>query len=176
MLRSLADVAASAGNAPNNSGITLMFSLRPRLDSVSIKVLIADDSEVMRTAIRRVLVEDDRIKIVGEASNFAQTIRMIGDFKPDVLLLDLHLPEQGDFTPAFVKAQIFCVPHTLAVSFSNDTEAKALANSYWVEALLDKINLYAELIPAIMQCCGKRTESELTYLLPKSFKRRTDAP
>ena len=148
-----------------------MFPLRPRLDSVSIKVLLADDSEVMRAAIRRVLVEDDRIKIVGEASTFAQAIQVIGDCKPDVLLLDLHLPEQGDFTPAFVKSQLFYVPHTLAVSFSNDAEAKALADSYGAETLLDKINLYAELIPAIVQSCAKQTEPKLTELLRKPFKR-----
>jgi chemotaxis response regulator CheB len=43
---------------------------------VSIKVLVADDSDVMRTAIRRVLNEDNRIEIVGEASAFAQTMLM----------------------------------------------------------------------------------------------------
>jgi chemotaxis response regulator CheB len=62
------------------------------------KVLIADDSEIMRTAIRRLLQEQSNIHVVGEASTSAQTVRMIGDFKPDVLLLDLHMPEKRDFT------------------------------------------------------------------------------
>jgi two-component system chemotaxis response regulator CheB len=116
-----------------------------------IKVLMADDSHVMRSAIRRTLEEDPRIEIVAEASTFAETIQKIADFKPAVLLLDLHLPEKRDFTPELVKAQLQCVC-TLAVSLSNDEEAKALAESYGAVSLLDKMTLYSDIIPAIMQC------------------------
>jgi DNA-binding NarL/FixJ family response regulator len=137
---------------------------------VSINVLVADDSDIMRAAIRRLLVEDGRIQIVGEASTFAQTMQLIGDCKPSVLLLDLHLPEQRDFTPAFVKSQLACVPHTLAVSLSNDDDAKALAASYGAEVLLDKVSLYAQMIPAIIQCCNGHTEPEQTLRLRKNLK------
>ena len=51
------------------------------------RVLIADDSDVMRTAIRKILQEESNINVVGEAASFAETMQMIGDFKPDVLLL-----------------------------------------------------------------------------------------
>ncbi len=51
------------------------------------KVLIADDSEVMRTAIRKMLREESSIDVVGEASSFAETMQKIADLKPDVLLL-----------------------------------------------------------------------------------------
>jgi DNA-binding NarL/FixJ family response regulator len=37
------------------------------------KVLVADDSEMMRKAIRKTLDEEPRIRIVGEASSFAST-------------------------------------------------------------------------------------------------------
>ena len=76
---------------------------------------------------------------------------MIADFKPDVLLLDLHLPEKRHFTPALVKAQLGTVC-TIAVSFSNDTEAKELAESYGAATLLDKMSLYTEMLPAIHRC------------------------
>ena len=73
------------------------------------KVLIADDSEVMRTAIRKMLQEESNIDVVGEASSFADTMQKIADLKPDVLLLDLHMAEKRDFTPALVKAQLSTV-------------------------------------------------------------------
>ena len=117
---------------------------------MAIKVLMADDNDAMRSAIRRTLNEEPRIEIVAEASTFAETIQMISDFKPAVLLLDLHLPERREITPALVKAQLRRVC-TLAVSLSNDAEAKALAESYGAVSLLDKMNLYREMIPAIMQ-------------------------
>jgi chemotaxis response regulator CheB len=112
---------------------------------LSITVLIADDSDVMRKAIRKTLEEEHRISVVGEASTFAQTIQMIADFKPEVLLLDLHLAEKLDFAPHSVKSQLNSVNHVLTVSFSNDDEAKAVAESYGSKVLLDKMNLYHDL-------------------------------
>ena len=116
-----------------------------------VKVVLADDSDVMRSAIRKTLQEEPGIEVVGEASNFAKTVQLIADCKPDVLLLDLHLPEKRSFRPELVKAQLRCVC-TLAVSLSNDAEAKELAESYGAVSLLDKMSLYSEMIPAIMRC------------------------
>ena len=136
------------------------------------KVLIADDSEVMRTAIRKMLQEERNIDVVGEASSFADTMQKIADLKPDVLLLDLHIPEKRDFTPALVKSQLGTV-RTVAVSFSNDTDSKALAESYGAVRLLDKMKLYSEMVPAILQCESR--DSDIGSLLRKPFKRRAHA-
>jgi two-component system response regulator DevR len=114
--------------------------------------LVADDSEMMRKAIRKTLDEEPRIRIVGEASSFASTMQMIADCRPDVLLLDLHLAEKRNFAPSFVKSQLVSVACTVAVSFSNDEDAQGLAESYGAEILLDKMNLYGQLVPAILNC------------------------
>ena len=119
-----------------------------------IKVLLADDSEIMREAIRKLLVDEPRIHIVGEASSFPATMQLVADFKPEILLLDLHLPQKHDLLPALVKSQLNCIEYTLAISFANDEEAKSLAASYGAVALLDKMSLYTELLPAIMQLVG----------------------
>jgi hypothetical protein len=78
-------------------------------------------------------------------------MQMIADFKSEVLVLDLHMAEKRDFGPALVKSQLVSVDHVLAVSFSNDAEAKALAESYGAEILLDKTNLYSQLVPEFLQ-------------------------
>ena len=121
-----------------------------------IKVLLADDSDFMRSAIRRILQEERRIEVVGEAGTFAKTVQMIGDLKPEVLLLDLHMAEKREFTPELVKAQLGCVC-TLAVSFSNDDEARQLAESYGAVKLLDKMTLFNEIVPAIIRCKSDRS-------------------
>jgi two-component system chemotaxis response regulator CheB len=122
---------------------------------MKIKLLLADDSDVMRAAIVSILREEPNIEIVGEASSFVETMQMICDFKPDVLLLDLHLPEKRGFAPEFVKSQFTSVDHILAISLANDDEAKILAESYGVAALLDKMNLYNEMLPAIRLCVSQ---------------------
>ena len=127
-----------------------------------IKVLLADDSDVMRTAIRKILEEETRIKIVGEAATFAKTVQMIGDLKPEVLLLDLHMAQKRDFAPDLVKSQLGCVC-TLAISLSNDDEARQLAESYGAVTLLDKMKLFSDMIPAILQCESARTPRQRTH-------------
>ena len=61
----------------------------------SIKVLITDDHAVFRDGLRKLLEGADDISVVGEASNGNQCIKMLGKFKPDILLLDLRMPDKG---------------------------------------------------------------------------------
>jgi len=118
-----------------------------------MKVLLADASDIMRAATRQILTEEPSIQIVGEAPSFTAAIQMVADIKPEVLLLDLDLPEKDNFAPDFVRSQLRSVPHTLALSISNNPAAKALAAGYGAQALLDKRNLSGNMIPAIMNCC-----------------------
>jgi DNA-binding NarL/FixJ family response regulator len=122
---------------------------------MSIKILIADDSDVMRNAMRKLIEEESRIEIIGETSSFVQTMQAIADFRPEVILFDLHMAEKHDFAPALVKSQLLAVDHVLAVSFSNGAEAKDLAESYGARLLLDKMKLFSELVPAILECGPK---------------------
>ena len=59
-----------------------------------IKVLIADDHAFFRDGLRKLLEGADDISVVGEASNGNQCIKMLDKFKPDILLLDLRMPEK----------------------------------------------------------------------------------
>jgi hypothetical protein len=68
----------------------------------------------------------------------------------------LHLAEKREFTPALVKSQLAAVENVLAVSFSNDAEAEALAESYGAKLLLDKMKLFNQLIPAILKFSALR--------------------
>jgi DNA-binding NarL/FixJ family response regulator len=119
-----------------------------------IKVLLADDSEIMREAIKKLLVDEPLIHIVGEASCFGTAMQLVADAKPDLLLLDLHLPQKRELPAPIVRSQLNCIEYTLAISFANDEEAKSLAASYGAAALLDKMSLFTELLPAIMQLVG----------------------
>lgn len=116
-----------------------------------VKVLLADDSEIMREAIKKLFVDEPRIHVVGEACSFGAAMQLVMDAKPDILLLDLHMPQKLELPAPLVKAQLNCVKYTLAISFANDDEAKSLAASYGAVTLLDKMSLYTDLVPAIMQ-------------------------
>jgi two-component system, NarL family, nitrate/nitrite response regulator NarL len=58
----------------------------------TIRVLMADDHVIFRDGLRKLLESEDDIKIVGEASNGNECVRMLTKLKPDILLLDLRMP------------------------------------------------------------------------------------
>src|ERR1700744_3327930 len=59
-----------------------------------IRVLMADDHAIFREGLRKLLDGDDEIVIVGEASNGNDCIKMLTKLKPDILLLDLRMPDK----------------------------------------------------------------------------------
>lgn len=125
-----------------------------------IKVLLADDSDSMRSVIRSTLQKEPRIEVVGEASSFGKTVQMITDFKPDVLVMDVYFAEKRDFAPSLVKSLLVGVRSVVAVSSSNDDDAKILARSYGAYALLHKMSLVHHLVPTILQCSVVHTSSK----------------
>jgi len=61
----------------------------------TIRVLMADDHVIFRTGLRKLLEAEDDIKIVGEASNGNECVDMLAKLVPDILLLDLRMPDKG---------------------------------------------------------------------------------
>jgi len=60
-----------------------------------IRVVIADDHGLFREMLRLTIRREGSVKIVGEAANGRQTIDVISDLKPDIVLLDSTMPEMG---------------------------------------------------------------------------------
>jgi chemotaxis response regulator CheB len=122
--------------------------------SQPVTLLVADDAEVIRRTVRNFLKEEPGIRVLGEASNFAETISMTAALKPDVILIDLHMPDVRSFNAEFVKANLSGA-RVLAMSLLSDYESKeetrVLAENYGAVRTLDKAKLCDELIPAILQ-------------------------
>lgn len=57
-----------------------------------IKVIIADDHELMREGIKKILRKDRRMRVVGEAASVDQTLQLVGARDADVLILDVNFP------------------------------------------------------------------------------------
>lgn len=117
-----------------------------------ITVLVADDAEVMRRELRWFLAESPTIKLVGEAADFAGLVQMARDLRPQIIVMDLHLVprEHGQ-----LKLCLDCGARLLAISFASDDEAKVLADNLGAVRLLDKMNLYRDLVPAITQLASR---------------------
>jgi two-component system, NarL family, invasion response regulator UvrY len=57
-----------------------------------IKILIADDHELVRTGIKKMLADIHDLKIVAEAENAVEAIRLTKETRPDVVLMDVKMP------------------------------------------------------------------------------------
>jgi DNA-binding NarL/FixJ family response regulator len=56
-----------------------------------IKVLLADDHQLMRQGVRRILESEPDIQVVGEASDGLEVQKMAADLQPDVILMDVSM-------------------------------------------------------------------------------------
>jgi len=60
---------------------------------VSVRVVVADDQELVRTGFRMILDSEPDIDVVGEAANGLEAVSMVADSQPDVVLMDIRMPE-----------------------------------------------------------------------------------
>jgi len=71
------------------------MSLSP--ETKPVRLLLIDDSPIIRLGLRGALEDYADIQIVGEAGNATDGVAAVGALKPDVVLLDLHLPDKSGF-------------------------------------------------------------------------------
>ena len=55
---------------------------------------MADDHAIFRDGLRKLIDGDEDITIVGEAQNGTECIKLLAKLKPDILLLDLRMPDK----------------------------------------------------------------------------------
>ena len=63
----------------------------------SISVLIVDDHALVRAGIRALLEKIEGITVVGEAGKGSEALELVSQLNPNLLLLDLTMPDGGGF-------------------------------------------------------------------------------
>ncbi|TCT16878.1 two-component system chemotaxis response regulator CheY [Natranaerovirga pectinivora] len=73
---------------------------------MALRVLIVDDAIFMRTVLKKMLAEEGNFEIVGEANNGVEAIAKAKELQPDIITLDITMPEMDGVTalPEIVKA------------------------------------------------------------------------
>ena len=87
-----------------------------------IRVLLADDHALFRAGIRSLLDSLEGVEIVGEARDGHEALRMVAERRPDVVLLDIALPELNGIEVAERMARDFPGVRVLALSMHASEE------------------------------------------------------
>lgn len=66
-------------------------------DALRMRMLVVDDEPLAREKIRDLVKHDPELKIVGECGNGLEALAAIQELRPDLLLLDVQMPEVGGF-------------------------------------------------------------------------------
>jgi len=91
--------------------------------SSPIRIVLADDERMVRTALRAILSAEPGLTVVGEAANGAEAVSVTREMRPDVVLMDVRMPEiDGIRATEQILATLTEPPRIVVVTtFENDS-------------------------------------------------------
>ena len=84
-----------------------------------IRILIADDHQLIRDAWTMILSRDKRFKVIGNCSDSVEAVKKSGKLKPDILLLDINMSPYNGIEAAKKIRRISPATGIIAVTMSN---------------------------------------------------------
>ena len=120
-----------------------------------IRVLIADDHRLFAEALEAILAGDDRIKVVGHAGDGREAVRLAGDLKPDVVLMDISMPVLDGIEAARQISKADGGACILMLTGSNSRADVDRARKAGAAGYVTKDRIAAELIDAILEISGR---------------------
>ncbi|MFI5804549.1 response regulator [Streptomyces sp. NPDC051561] len=88
----------------------------------SIRVLLADDEEMIRHGVRMILQHADDIEVVGEAVNGAEAVALAAELHPDVALVDIRMPVQDGLASVAPLRALDPAPQVVMLTTFGDEE------------------------------------------------------
>jgi len=112
-------------------------------------IIIADDHKVFRQGMARLLADDDRFQLVGEASNGREALELIAQLRPQVAVLDLSMPRpDGLEVVAKVRAEQYAT-RCIILTMREDIDTVRRALDAGVSGYVLKEAAYEEIADAI---------------------------
>ncbi len=113
------------------------------------RILLADDSEPYRRALRSILADAPLLQIVGEAADGFEAAKMAEDMKPDLILLDVRLPGMNGIEAAARIRQVSPTSKILFISNYDDPDVVQAVLRTGALGYVLKVAAGKELLPAV---------------------------
>jgi two-component system, NarL family, response regulator NreC len=141
---------------------------------MSIRILIADDHKVIREGLRALIATRDDMEVVGEAADGRQAVELAGSLQPDVVIMDVGMPELNGIEAARQIARSCPNTHLVALSINADQRFVSEMLQAGAGAYLIKTCDFEELVKAI-QCVlngRKYLSPDITSAVVDDYLRR----
>ncbi len=126
-------------------------------DNKTIRVLLVDDHAVVRSGLGAFLLVSDDLELVGEASNGREAVQMVEKLHPDVVLMDLIMPEMdGVEATRIIRRQYPDVQVVALTSFREDELVQGVLQAGAISYLLKNVSA-DELADAIRKAHAGRS-------------------
>lgn len=117
-----------------------------------IRVVIADDHALFREGLRRALEAVEEFEVVGEADDGAVAVRICGELKPDVIVLDVSMPGMGGIAAARQIREEVPGTGILMLTMHDDEECLVEAVGAGINGYVLKDVHPVELVEAVRAC------------------------
>jgi CheY-like chemotaxis protein len=146
------------------------------LSTIQVRIAIADDATTIRKNLGTLLLHEQGLEIVGEATNGIEALCLLDQCHPDILLLDLMMPGMDGFEVIdIIRTNAFPVHVLVITSFSLKDLPENYFNSgvvygFWnkQDELSDLFQMIRSILLKIQNDPGKNTFPELTGLRGKN--------
>ena len=116
---------------------------------VKIRVLVVDDDALVRASLRMILSSSDELEIVGEAADGTQAVAAVRAHQPDVVLMDIRMPEMDGIAATTAVRQLEKPPHVIILTTFQADEQVIGALRAGAGGFLLKDTLPAEIVNAV---------------------------
>ena len=118
---------------------------------MAIRVLIADDHRLFAEALEAILSGDERIELVGLAADGEEAVRLAGEQRPDVVLMDISMPLMDGIEAAGAIRTADDGVRILMLTGSNSRADVDRARKAGAAGYVTKDRIAAELVEAILE-------------------------
>jgi len=126
-----------------------------------VRVLVVDDHALFAEALMLTLAIDERIEIVGSASSGGEAVALAEALRPDVVLMDVHMPGMDGIEAARQVRRVSPRSRVVIVTATRSSELSAYALAAGAVRYLTKDTPALKLIDAIVEARTARTVAEL---------------
>lgn len=145
------------------------------------RVILVDDHQIVRNGLRLVLEGDESISVIGEAGDGQEALTLIEEVKPDVVLLDIRMPEMTGLDITSIVKQKFPSTKVLILTMHDDSEYVLKSVNVGADGYILKDTDKAELLKAVhtVHDGHKYFSGDISETLINSFQNApstTDSP